>query len=115
MQSVRVKRAGAGKPCLVVEADHVNNQSVSIPARDGITHVTRNDVVGMLRREWNYAKDVHVFVEHDDLCRRLDHLLREESQHHSSRQTGRKTQRCWVVDAASVEGFQYFLRSPWLI
>ena len=66
-------------------------------------------LIGMTRN------DVHVLVEHHDLRRRLDELLREQSQRHRSRNAAGQTLRRRIVDAAAVVGFEHFLRGPVLI
>src|SRR5262245_29067026 len=69
----------------------------------------------MFRSEWNDAEDAEVFVEHDDLRRRLDDLLREESQRDRSRYATGQTLPGWIIDASAVVRFQDFLCCPRLI
>ena len=41
VQRVRVERAGAREPGLVVEARHVDDERIAVPARDRVAHVAR--------------------------------------------------------------------------
>ena len=73
----------------------VDDQRVAFPTGDRIAHVARNQIVGMFRGERNHAEDVHVLVEHHDLRRGLDDLLREEAQHDGPRNASGQALAAW--------------------
>ena len=107
--------AGTRQPGLVVEADHIHHQGVTLPAPDRIAHVAREEIVRMLRVQRNHSKEAHVLIKKHDLLRRVDDLYGKERHIVRPRQPGRETVGRRIVDAPPVERLHDLFGGPRLI
>src|SRR5438552_15010630 len=104
--------SGTRKPRPVIEANDIDDESVAFPMSHRITHVTGEDIVRMLGVQGNHAEHIHVFIEKDDLFRRLNDLLGKQSQHDRSWHAAGEATCGGIIDRSIVEGFEYLLRGP---
>ena len=79
--------------------------SVAVPMSYRVAHVAGEQIVRMFSIQRDHAEHIHVLIEDDDFFRRLNDLLRKESEHYGSRYTRRQATRCWIVDSSAIEGF----------
>jgi hypothetical protein len=115
VKRLSVKCARTLQPRTIVEADDINDQRVSFPPSDGISHVGRDDVVGMFGVQRDVAERIHILIQNGDLLRGLNELDRKQTLRCGSCGTWRQTQIHRIVDAPLLIGLQYFLCSPRLI